>query len=249
MHARVRDLTQPAPHRRVRRMLVRRHAGLPQRRDKRHPEATLQIADEPLDFALRLGPVRLAQTRQRAGMFEVIEEAGMEAMRAPAIGVALQHDRLHAVEQHFRRHPAKRHERVLMARDQRLDPLVVAELNVSRPAPAERRDEHFQFVTADRRPVGLHLLTRFSLKPDNRFRYRCRHQAAHEHLHARHAARITPRLDLPQQHRRRDAIRARGSQPVDDVSLVRIQLLQSLRCPLPGRGSLATANVPPDRVP
>jgi hypothetical protein len=49
--------------------------------------------------------------------------------------VALDDHRLHVVVQHLLRHAAERQERPLVAADRRLHALVVAELDVARPAP------------------------------------------------------------------------------------------------------------------
>ena len=57
---------------------------------ERHPEAALQVADEALDLAFGLGPIGPAQPRQEAGVPGEVEEAGMEAMHAPPVGIALQ---------------------------------------------------------------------------------------------------------------------------------------------------------------
>ena len=48
-----------------------------------------------------------------------------------AIGIALKNDRFHVVVQHFHRHTTEGQKRALMARDQRLDLLIIAELNIT----------------------------------------------------------------------------------------------------------------------
>ena len=79
-------------------------------------------------------------------MLRVVEEARMEAMHAAPVAVALQHDGFHVVVKHLGWHATKRQEGTFVTGDQRLDPLVVTELDVSSPAPSQRRDEHLEFV-------------------------------------------------------------------------------------------------------
>ena len=59
----------------------------------------------------------------------------MDAMHVPAVGIALLHHTLDVVVEHLARNPAKGGEGVLVAADQRPEPLTVAELDVGRPAP------------------------------------------------------------------------------------------------------------------
>jgi hypothetical protein len=112
----------------------------------------------------------VAQTGQEAGVLGVVEEPGVKAVHAAAVRVALDDHRLHVVVEHFLRHAAEGQERPLVAADQRLHALVVAELDVGRPAPPQGRDEHLQLVrpTPDRRPVRLHLMARLGLEADDR---------------------------------------------------------------------------------
>ena len=131
-------------------------------------------------------------------MAGVIEESGMEAMDAAPISVPLNYHRAHVVVENLDRDAAQRQQRVLMSPNQRLDALVVAELDIGRPAPAQRRDEHLELVgaTTDTGPVRLHLLPGLGLKPHYRCRCRRRHKPAHELLQPRLAAVIATRLDL-----------------------------------------------------
>ena len=230
-------------------MFVGCDTGLLQGCNKWHPETALQVTDEALNFALRLRPVGLAQARQNANMLGIIEEARMEGMHAAPIGVALQHDGFHVVVKlRMARHQMP--ERRVRDRRQRLDPLVVTELDVSRPAPPQRRDEHLEFVrpTSNVRPICLHLLTRFSLEPDNRLNRGQRHKTRHEHLQARHAASVTAGLDLTQQHSRWNPVWCRSRKPFDDVDLEGIELLRTLRTRLSHRRILAAPQVAPDRI-
>ncbi len=89
-----------------------------------------------------------------------VETAGMKAVSTTTIAVPLQHHGAHVAAQHLARRAGERQKRILVRLDQRLDPLIGNELEVSRPAPAERRDEYQKPVIAasDNRPVHRHLL-------------------------------------------------------------------------------------------
>ena len=116
-------------------VLVRLEGCLLHRGRERHPETALQVADEALDLALGLGPIGPAQPRQEARVPCIVKEARMDAMHVPAVGIALLHHSLDVVVEHLARNPAKGGEGVLVAADQRPEPLIVAELDVGRPAP------------------------------------------------------------------------------------------------------------------
>jgi hypothetical protein len=65
-----------------------------------------------------------------------------------------------------------------VAAERRLQPLIGDEFDVGRPAPAQRRDEHCQPITAaaDGREVGLHLTAWFGLEANQRLRFGYRPQ-------------------------------------------------------------------------
>ena len=65
----------------------------------------------------------------------------MEAMHALPIGVPLDNDSFHVVVEYLDRHAPKGQKRGLVTADQRLDPLVVAELYIRLAAPPKRRNE------------------------------------------------------------------------------------------------------------
>ena len=60
VHSRVRDLAKPPRNSSIRRVLVGFQTSLSHRRNKRDPEAALQIADEAFDLTLRLRAIWLA---------------------------------------------------------------------------------------------------------------------------------------------------------------------------------------------
>ena len=142
VHARVRDLAKPARNRQVGGLAIDDQTILCQPAGKRNPEAVPQIADEALDFALRLRPIRRTQPRPETAVPRKIEKSRMKAVTTAAIAVPLQDDGSHIVVEHLARHAAKGEERVLVRLDQRLDPLVVDKLDIGRPAPAQRRNKH-----------------------------------------------------------------------------------------------------------
>ncbi len=180
----------------------------------------------------------------------IIEKAGMKAVHVATVGIALQHHRLHVVIEHLVRHAGKEAKRVVMSCKQRLQLLVVTELNIGRPAPAKRADEHLELVgtTPDRRPICLHLATRFGFKPHHRIGLGNGPQATHECLEARVATVVAAGLDLAQKDRCRDHIRCRRLHPTSDVILVGVQLLSPLRARLARCRSLAFTQIPPHRV-
>lgn len=141
VHARVRDLAKPPRNCSIRRLFVGFQASLSHRRNKRNPEAALQIADEAFDLALRLRAIWLTQSWQESRVPRIIEEPRMEAMHANPISVPLDNDCLHVVVEDLDRYTPKGQERGLVAADQRLDPLVVAELDIGLAAPPQRRNE------------------------------------------------------------------------------------------------------------
>jgi hypothetical protein len=65
----------------------------------------------------------------------------MEAMHAKPISVPLDNDSFHVVVEDLDGHAPKGEERALMTADQRLDPLVVAELDIGLAAPPKRRNK------------------------------------------------------------------------------------------------------------
>ena len=79
-------------------------------------------------------------------MTGIVEEAWMEAVQVAPIRVTLQNHRLHVVVEHLAQHAGKEVERMFMAQTQRLELLVVAELDIGRPAPAKCADEHLELV-------------------------------------------------------------------------------------------------------
>src|SRR5580698_4846945 len=122
VHTNIRHLTQPTPHRQIRRLAVDDQALLSQPARQRHVKALTQIADEPLHLAFGLRPVRCAQAQPEAAVTSKVKEAGMKAMPAAAVAMPLQHDGAHVVVQHLARYATEGEERVLMRLDQCLDP-------------------------------------------------------------------------------------------------------------------------------
>ena len=92
--------------------------------------------DEALDLALGLGPIRAAQSRQKAVVVGKVAEPGLQPVLARAIRVTADHHGAHVVVKHLVRRAADERKRRLVARRQRLEPLVGDELHVGRPAIA-----------------------------------------------------------------------------------------------------------------
>src|SRR3984893_16667828 len=90
VHARVRDLAKPPRNCSIRRLLVGFQASLSHRRNKRNPEAALQIADEAFDLALRLRGADTADT-VAAGILRAVHNRG-----TPHPSVAMKSDSLSA---------------------------------------------------------------------------------------------------------------------------------------------------------
>src|SRR5690606_19461902 len=111
---------------------------------------------------------------------------------------------------HLARHTAE----VLEGRDEPiapvLEPLRVREANEGRSAVAERRDECEQSIApaTDRREVRLHLQARLGLKSYDRIDTN-RLEGTDICLELADPARVTLRLDLSHQDRRRNPVRTR----------------------------------------
>src|SRR5437763_3485947 len=103
-------------------------------------------------------------------------------------------------------------------------------------------------TAADCRRLRLHLTAWFGLETNNRFEQWRGRQPTHKQLHARLATLVAMLLDLPEQHRRRNAVRQRRLHPIDNVSLERIKLLGPLRPRLAFGHLVATPQISPNRV-
>lgn len=132
----------------------------------------------------------------------------MEAMHAATIRVSLKNDRAHVIVENLGRDAAEEPQRVLVTGYERLDLLVIAELDVGSPAP-ERGYEHLQLdgTAPNTRPVRLQLPARRCLESYDWLRRSSRHQTAHELLHPRLAADIATIAKFAEQHGRRNTIR------------------------------------------
>src|SRR5215472_13971414 len=104
-----------------------------------------------------------------------------------------------------------------MTAEQRLQPLVSHELNVSRAAPTERRDERREPVAPapDGREVGLHLAPGIGLEPNQRLWRSYRSQRCEIILEDAVAALIAEHPKLAQKHRRRNPVRRRHLHSLD----------------------------------
>ena len=117
-----------------------------------------------------LRPVRAAQPRQKAVMVGKVAEPRLKPVLARAIRVPADHHGAHVVVKHLVRRAADERKRRLVARHQRLEPLVGDELHVGRSAVTQHSDEHRMRIgaAADHRPVHLHLSARLRLEPHHR---------------------------------------------------------------------------------
>jgi hypothetical protein len=97
---------------------------------------------------------------------------------------------------------------MLVARDQRLDALILNKLDISGAAPAQGCNEQREPVltTPDCRPVDLHLLARCRLEPHHGLGHHDRPQRRDIRLYHRIAADISSLTDLAQQHLGRNYI-------------------------------------------
>ena len=148
-------------------------------------------------------------------MMREVEEGAVVAMQPRAVAIPIGHHRPHVVVQHLARHAAEVVKRALVTAEQRLQPLIGDELNVSRPAPSQRRDEHRQPVRAapDGREVDLHLAPWFGLEPNQRLWLGHWFEPREVILQDAVPARIAERPQLAQQHRRRNPFRRCGLYP------------------------------------
>jgi hypothetical protein len=127
-----------------------------------------------------------------------VEESAVVAMQPWTILISIRDHRAHVVVQHLTRDTAKEQKRALVAVQQRLEALVVDELDVGRPAPSQRGNEHRQLVAhaPDGGEVGLHLAARISLEPNHRLRLVYWSQPCEMILQNAVAAWIVERLQL-----------------------------------------------------
>ena len=229
MHPRVGDLAQPGSDSRVGRIAIDLESFGTELAGQRHVKARAQVADEALDLALGLGPIGPAQPRHEAVMMREVEEGAVIAMQPRPVAIPIGHHRAHVVVQHLARNPAEEVKGALMAAEQRLQPLIGDELDVGRPAPSQRRDEHREPVAPapDGREVSLHLAPWFGLEPNQRLRLGHWSQRREVILQDAVAARIAERPQLAQQHRRRNPVRRGGLHSLIDVMLVGVELARS----------------------
>jgi hypothetical protein len=164
MHACVGDLAQPRPDSRIGGISIDLESFGTQLARQRNVEAPAQVAYEVLDLALGLGSIRPAQPRQEAVVVREVEETSVVAMQPWTVLLSIRHHRAHVVVQHFARDSGEEVERALMSAEHRLQPPVADELDVGRPAPAQRGDEDGEPIaySPNGREVGLHLATRIS---------------------------------------------------------------------------------------
>jgi hypothetical protein len=71
-----------------------------------------------------------------------VEEGSVVAMQSRPVIIPIGYYGAHVVVQHVARNPAEEVKRALVAAEHRLQPLVDDELDVSRPAPSQRRDKN-----------------------------------------------------------------------------------------------------------
>jgi hypothetical protein len=97
--------------------------------------------------------------RHEAMMMREVEEGAVIPMQPWPVAIPIAHHRAHVVVQHFAQNSAEEVKRALVAAEHRLQQLIGDELDVSRPAPSQCRDEHREPVAPapDGREVALHL--------------------------------------------------------------------------------------------
>jgi hypothetical protein len=97
-----------------------------------------------LDLSFGLGAIRMTELGPDAVVAGEVQESGIEAMLAVAVGVPPQYDGFRVVAQQCQCRAAKVSERVFEATDQGFDALVVGELRVAVARIAETRGEGHQ---------------------------------------------------------------------------------------------------------
>lgn len=222
---------------------------LRQARCERIVEAAAQVAVKALDFAFGLGPVRPAQAGNKAAVPREIEERWLEPMLARSIGIALEHDGFHVVVEDLVRHAAEEIERVLVARQQRLQSLVGDEFDVTGAAEAQRGHERRQrrLTTPEYHPVTLQLLAGLRLESHHRLGRLDHTQRPQEGAQATQTAVVAARADLLEQRRRRQPGRMRCTYPLLKIATVRVELVSATWRPL-HRHRTGIPKIAPDRV-
>ena len=118
------------------------HQALPAQSTLQWPDkAVLEIPDEPLNLAFGLRAIRRAHTRAKPVMLGKLPKTRMEPVLAWAIGITVNHDRLHVIKQNGLGHTTNRVEETLMAIDECVELLILGEPNKTISAKSERRDK------------------------------------------------------------------------------------------------------------
>ena len=92
----------------------------------------------------------------------------MKTMPSGSVGIAVQNDGLHVVEQHFARHTAEVGAGSDQAVAHRVKILTDAKTDKTHPAVAERGNKRREWMLApEGNEIDLHLLTGCRLEPDN----------------------------------------------------------------------------------
>src|SRR5580704_7032184 len=127
-------------------------------------------SDENVDFSFGLSAIRMTELGPDAVVASEVQESGIEAVFAIAVGVPPEYDSFRVVAQQCQCRAAKVNERIFEAADEGFDALVVGELRVAIARIAEARGECYQLRwTAPRHhEIDLALLAGLRLEAHDR---------------------------------------------------------------------------------
>ena len=132
-------------------------------------EAALEVAVEALDFAFGTRPKRSANARSKIVGVGQIQQRGMPAVLAFAIGIAFEDDGSRIIEQELLRNATEKHEGLANTGEPCLAVLALTEAHVGGAALAERGDKCLESEppASDGGEVDLHLMAWWGLEANN----------------------------------------------------------------------------------
>lgn len=162
--------TQPFVDFNIGTLRIQANTDLSKSCSQRMIKAALQIVVEPLHFALGLRSIGSAQSRQEPIVCGKHPKSRLKPMFAQTVGVTLQHNGLHVVEQEMTRNAAEECQCAFEALQEGVEVFVGGELHIARPTLTHCGDKGGEavFTAPDLTPIDLHLFAWLGLKANHR---------------------------------------------------------------------------------